>query len=273
MKVKLTAVKWVSLVLVAFVMMALPVVANSARHTVYTGDFASISFDTTPISVSDIDWRHEYEISVGTTAFIEIIYDDIELSMLFWSGIYGAEYDEGWGYRSDWSTFVGDWNMQSATQGSFVFNTPGVFAIDGNKDGTVFVHVIDTTAQAPSQPTTLANNDISVVINGQTVSFDTAPIVIDGRTMVPMRAIFETLGAAVEWDGVTRTAIATRDNTVVQAVIDSNIINVNGNNIIMDIAPVIIDGRTLVPLRFVSEAFGYDVSWDSTTRTATIISG
>lgn len=136
----------------------------------------------------------------------------------------------------------------------------------------VFGHSIQSTpTQVSPSSTHPTNNDISVIINEQPVTFDVAPIMMDGRTMVPMRAIFEALGATLEWDSATRTATATRGSTVVRAVIDSNIINVNGSNITMDIAPVIIDGRTLVPLRFVSEAFGYDVSWDSATRTASIV--
>ena len=64
---------------------------------------------------------------------------------------------------------------------------------------------------------TFANeNEISVYVEGQKVSFDVPPQTINDRTMVPIRAIFEVMGATVNWDNVTQTAICTKDNTVVK---------------------------------------------------------
>ena len=115
-----------------------------------------------------------------------------------------------------------------------------------------------------------AAEPIRVVLDGSALQFDVQPTIIDGRTMVPMRAIFEALGANVEWNGTTRTITATRGDMVVISTIGDRTMIVNGQRIIMDVAPVIIDGRTLVPVRFVSEAFGCDVEWDGSTRTVYI---
>jgi len=117
-----------------------------------------------------------------------------------------------------------------------------------------------------------AANQITVVLDGRTLQFDVQPTIIDGRTMVPMRVIFEELGANVEWDGATRTITATSSDLVVRTTVGNRVIDVNGNRITMDVAPIIIDGRTLVPVRFVSEAFGADVEWEAGTRTVFIVS-
>ena len=118
----------------------------------------------------------------------------------------------------------------------------------------------------------VASSPIKVLLNGNYLSFDVPPDNISGRTMVPMRTIFEALGASVQWDGSSNTITAIKDNTIVQATIGYTLINVNGNRTQMDIAPVIINGRTLVPVRFISEAFGCDVTWDGLTNTVLISS-
>ena len=118
-----------------------------------------------------------------------------------------------------------------------------------------------------------AVDGIRVLINGEPIEFDVQPQLINDRTMVPLRAIFETLGAEVEWNGDTRTVTATRDDIVVVSTIESKTMYVNGEAKIMDVAPVIIDDRTLVPARFIAEAFGCDVQWDGSDRTVYISTG
>ena len=118
-----------------------------------------------------------------------------------------------------------------------------------------------------------AQQPIRVILDGRTLQFDVQPTIIDGRTMVPMRVIFEEFGATLAWNEQLRQVTATRGDLVVTATVGSYLITVNGNARTMDIAPVIIDGRTLVPLLFVSEAFGATVSWDGANRIANIITG
>ncbi len=117
-----------------------------------------------------------------------------------------------------------------------------------------------------------AANEVSVILDGERVAFDVPPQIISNRTMVPIRAIFEALGAKVEWDAETRTAKATIDGYVVKCTLDSRYMSVRGKNVKMDVSPVIVDGRTLVPARFVAEAFGGVVGWDGDTRTVYITS-
>jgi len=114
--------------------------------------------------------------------------------------------------------------------------------------------------------TALAKDAIRVRLNGVTLEFDVDPQIINDRTMVPLRGIFEALGAEVEWNGGTRTVSAVKGNKVVVATIDSRIMYINDEERIMDVAPMIINDRTLVPVRFVAEAFDCDVKWDAGKR-------
>lgn len=118
---------------------------------------------------------------------------------------------------------------------------------------------------------TTAASAISVQVNSTPVAFDVPPIMVQGRTMVPMRAIFETLGADIEWNGNTRTVKATRGEDVVQLTIDSPTMLVNDTEVLLDAAPMMQEGRTMVPVRAISEAFHNQVTWDGTSRTVHII--
>ena len=106
--------------------------------------------------------------------------------------------------------------------------------------------------------------------NGIETKLDVPAQTIDGRTVVPMRAIFEALGASVSWDGETQTAAAVKDNTTVNVQIESDSIVKNGEKIPVDVPAQIKDGRTLVPVRAVSEAFECSVEWNEDTSTVTI---
>ena len=115
-----------------------------------------------------------------------------------------------------------------------------------------------------------ADDDIKVMLNDEVLSFDVEPQIIDDRTVMPMRAIFEALGAEVNWDDETRTVTAVKDNTTIKMTIGSKVMYVNDIPIELDVAPLIINDRTLVPGRAVAESLGADVSWDGETRTVMI---
>lgn len=111
---------------------------------------------------------------------------------------------------------------------------------------------------------------ITVLLNGQPVSFDVEPQLINSRTMVPMRAIFEKFGAEVSWDEATATATANNVLTEIKITENSDIAYVNGKEYKLDSPAVIIDGRFLVPVRFISESFGAKVDWMDATQTVII---
>ncbi len=103
--------------------------------------------------------------------------------------------------------------------------------------------------------------DTRVILDGDQIAFDVYPRIVSGRTLVPMRTMFETFGLTVSWDNSTRTAQGTDPDNTISFTIDSNKALVNGQEIILDIPASIIDGRTMIPLRFLSENLGYKVVW------------
>ena len=104
--------------------------------------------------------------------------------------------------------------------------------------------------------------DISVLVNDSPVAFDVAPVAENGRTLVPMRAIFEALGATVQWNNQTQTATSVKDATTVQLKLGSESMFVNGTAKKLDVPAKAVNNRTLVPIRAISEAFGCDVAWN-----------
>ena len=111
---------------------------------------------------------------------------------------------------------------------------------------------------------------ITVLLNGSALAFDQPPIIIDGRTLVPMRAILEALGAEVCWDGDTQTATAYGNGTTVMLTIGNSWIYKNGTAIYLDVPSILINDRTLVPVRAVSEAFDCTIDWDGDSGTVNI---
>ena len=108
---------------------------------------------------------------------------------------------------------------------------------------------------------------VDLYVDTNLIETDTPPTVVDGRTLVPVRAIFEAIGATVEWNNDTRTATGIRDDVTVVIQIDNATAYVNGEARTLDVPAQIINGRTMVPARFISEAMGCDVTWYQQTQT------
>ncbi len=107
---------------------------------------------------------------------------------------------------------------------------------------------------------------VSVYLNDERIKFDVPPVIEDNRTLVPIRAIFEAMGMVVDWDGATSTITATGNgNTIIMRINDTKVI-VNGKERITDVPAKIINNRTMVPVRFVSESLNAYVNWDNKTR-------
>ena len=115
--------------------------------------------------------------------------------------------------------------------------------------------------------------EIRVVIDGQPLQFgDQQPTEINGRVLVPLRGIFEKLGATVEWDRSTETIRASKNGLRVKISIGQLDASVNGDSVRMDVAATLVGGTTMVPLRFVSEALGGYVNWDQSNHEVDITS-
>ena len=115
-----------------------------------------------------------------------------------------------------------------------------------------------------------ASDEIKLEINGNIVTPSVAPVIENGTTLVPLRIISENLGATVEWDGTVRQVNIAKDETKIVLTIDKTTAIVNDMDTTLLLAPKIINGSTMVPIRFVSENLGVYVNWDSSSRTVQI---
>ena len=134
---------------------------------------------------------------------------------------------------------------------------------------TVVAALMATLTVVPVQ----GQNTVRVFVEGEPVVFDQPPIIEGSRVLVPLRGIFEKIGATVEWRPAARMVVAARGNTLVELSIGSRIAKVNERPVTLDVPALILRGRTLVPLRFISESLGAEVDWNPSTRTVLISMG
>ena len=124
---------------------------------------------------------------------------------------------------------------------------------------------------APVAPEAPADDTIKVLLNGEAIDFaDVAPMIINDRTMVPLRAIFEALGATVEWDDATKTVTAKKGDITIKMTIGADSFTRNDEKVSLDSPATIVDSRTLVPVRAIAESFGSKVGWIAESKTVTI---
>ncbi len=123
------------------------------------------------------------------------------------------------------------------------------------------------------QTTAQAATPISIYIDGSRLTTDQAPVVISGRVMLPLRAIFEALDATVNYNQTLQTVTAQKDGTTIVLKLKSRSATINNEAVLLDVPAQSIKGRTMVPVRFVSEALGQQVGWNNSTKIVTINSG
>lgn len=145
---------------------------------------------------------------------------------------------------------------------------PNKISVDVEVSGSFGNRVIKWNKEGSSGG--VANNEIKIRINGKFQTYDQQPIIQNGRVLLPMRGIFESLGADVYWNANTQTVIGMRDQVKVQLTIGSQTAFLNGERVYLDVPAQIVNGRTLVPLRFVAQSLGMKVEWDEQTRTVYI---
>jgi len=149
--------------------------------------------------------------------------------------------------------------------------------------GLFVLTVLAISISAPLS--TSANNAVSVFVNGQKVSFeDQGPIIVDGRTLVPIRDVFEIMGFSVDWDESTSTVLLSDSDSILNiaiqigapyfsvAVFSPGAPVGHASISMLDVPAQIIEGRTMLPLRAVLESVGYRLEWDEETSTVLITS-
>jgi hypothetical protein len=161
------------------------------------------------------------------------------------------------------STFVTTVHLMMGT------NNIVLEAVDGV--GNVTTKKVSIMRILPTTTIEVTIQSTMMLVNDKPTYLDTAPMIIGGRTMLPIRALIEALGGTVEWDPSLRSIRITLGARVVVLTVNKNTADVDGRTVKLDVPPAIKNGRTLVPLRFVAENLGCQVAWDPATRTATVV--
>ena len=117
---------------------------------------------------------------------------------------------------------------------------------------------------------TAAAASVRVTLNGKQLSFDTAPYIENGRVLVPMRGMLESLGYSIHWQEHTKTVLAMKDGVDISLPLNSKTVTVNNQKVTIDVPAKLHNSRTFVPLRFLAEYSGADVQWDGASSTVVI---
>lgn len=174
--------------------------------------------------------------------------------------------------------------LQWSADGSFSYqatlkngeNSIELVAVD--KLGNRSVQTVSLT-YVSTMTIVLRIGQLFMTVDGQKMAIDpsskVAPIIQNGRTLLPIRALIEALGGTAGWDAASRKATITLKSTVLQLWIGKSTATVRGHSIPIDakdkkVVPVIVQGRTFLPLRFIAENLGLNLVWDGTARTITL---
>lgn len=156
----------------------------------------------------------------------------------------------------------------------FIMNNPVDNSIELSKD-TTLQKLLDDIMKNPKDQSSYekyaslmnesGNVGFAVFVFGKAVDFknydNVEPMIENGRTLVPIRALAEAIGASVGWDDAEKMITIVKGDKKIVIRLDSNIGLINGEELTMDVPAKTISGRTMIPLRFVSEAFGMNVGW------------
>ena len=139
----------------------------------------------------------------------------------------------------------------------------------------VILNITCSASYTPDVVVSMQINNPIMEVNGVYNEIDegrgTTPVVLNDRTFVPIRAIIDAFGGNVVWEESSQTVTLTMNSDVITLKIDSNIAYLNGEKETLDVSPVIINERTMLPIRFIAEGFNLGVAWDGDTRTVSII--
>lgn len=113
---------------------------------------------------------------------------------------------------------------------------------------------------------------ITVSLNGSNVSFgNQQPVVVEGRTLIPLRGVFDKMGYTIDWNGDTKTVTLIKDGSTIVINIGESCYHLNGSRVAIDVPAQIMNGSTMLPLRAIADATGSQVYWDAETKTVTIL--
>ena len=147
-----------------------------------------------------------------------------------------------------------------------------------NATAAINAALAESTEETKEEPESITDKNYlsmtigskTVLLNGEEQSIDVSPVIQNGRTLLPIRAIIETFGGTANWAADDKTTAITYGENVVTLTVGSTRAFVNNKETEIGTAPIIIDGRTFLPVRFLSENLGLDVDWNEETKTVTI---
>ena len=207
---------------------------------------------------------YEYPAAPYSARYYESKYGIVEYYMGF--GDPGTKDEKGrtWGEGEQWV------NLFSLDGLNGVFIPDSVYTNYVERWCTDEYMYIRFLKQLYKIPIRLLKSDVTIALDDKILAFEQPPVVEDGRTLVPMRFLFECLGDKVTWDEETRSVTAENKNSAVTFSLDSLTADVNGTEQTMDVPAKLIGDKTYVPLRFLSENLGYTVTWDEASNTAIV---
>ena len=181
-----------------------------------------------------------------------------------WSHVYISK-DIGMLFNDIYSNIDNRYIIKVALSPDFEYAKSGSIFILTNSGG-LFIY-----KQTPKTVVKMTIDKKGMFVNGKYVDTDAPPVIMNSRTLVPVRFVSEALGAQVQWFDKEKKVLITRKNTEIALFINNTKAFVNGKEIMIDsqnpkVTPIIISGRTYVPIRFISEAFGAVVEWDPDLR-------
>lgn len=167
----------------------------------------------------------------------------------------------------------GGWTVEkdgASTGEQIATKDGGVIYFKGGA-GAYTLKYTNPSAQREAQEVVIPEHEgITIKVDSKYMYTDVAPTIQNDRTLVPMRAIFEKLGAEIEWDDATETVTGKKGDVTVTLKIGDTAANVSGREVTLDVPAMLLNDRTMVPLRFVSESLGAKVLWEEESRTVFI---
>lgn len=116
-----------------------------------------------------------------------------------------------------------------------------------------------------------ADTEIRVKLNGEEVAFDQGPILVDEKPMIPLRAVFEKMGASISWDNDTETVVAMCRDTIVMIQIGNEKMFKLDEAIVLETPAMLVNDRTLIPVHAITDIWGCNIEWNSETNEVVII--
>lgn len=164
----------------------------------------------------------------------------------------------------------------NAKYNSWAAGQPGTATNDGDSQAPVTTedHTVPSSEDGNTEISQTNNSgQIVVYIDGQELYCEVPPMVQESRVLVPLRAIFEALGAELTWNDVSQQALAMRGETYITLTLWDPVAEINGDRVVLDVPPQAVSNRILVPLRFVAEALGAEAIWHGESQTVEIRTG